>query len=268
MSDRGGVRNHIIVHPMDRGDDYYKATTIEAMRSNTISLITSGDKRPHPFSRHLQHHNDIITPSATHLLHSYFIDPDDYLNSNGHPKVDDGTTAERDVKVIFRGGGSIESEGEAYSLGIRDLFYPTKSHPGFSSLPSWSIAVSSSNEEYAKVLSHSRYGLVPPGYTLDTTRLYEYLAFGVIPVFLGTGSRGGQQMPFSLDFDYDSFSVFVPRDQVHRLPDILNRITTEERERLRRGVWETGRLLVLERKEGNAWKYIARELCRRGLGST
>ena len=261
------MRNHIIVHPMDRGDAYYEPTTIESMRNNTISLISSGDKRPHPFSRHLQHHIDIIIPAVTHLLHSYDIDPENYLDANGQPKSQGGRTVVRNIKAIFRGGGSSESEGEAYSLGIRDLFYPTKSHPGFSSLPSWSIAVSSSNEEYATSLSRSQYGLVPPGYTLDTTRLNEYLAFGVIPVFLGTGPRGGQEMPFGFDFDYDSFSVFVPRDQVHRLPDILDRISKEERERLRRGVWEIGRLLLLDRKEGNAWKYIARELCRRGLGS-
>ena len=269
-SDREGVRNHIIAHPMDRGDDYYEPATIAAMRNNTIYLITSGDKRPAPFSQHLQPTTDIIIPSATHLLHSYHIDPRDYLDSAGRPLATSrcGTTDERSVKVIFRGGGASESEGEAYSLGIRDLFYPTEMHPGFSSLPSWSIAISSSNGEYAAILARSQYGLVPPGYTLDTTRLYEYLAFGVVPVFLGAGSRGGQQLPFEADVDYEAFSVFVSREQVHRLPQILHRITEEERKRLQRGVWGIGRLLVLDKKEGNAWKFIARELCRRGLGST
>lgn len=178
-------------------------------------------------------------------------------------------TDSRSIKVIFRGGGSTD-EGERYSLSIRDLFYPSPPstppalrHPGFSSLAGYSIAPSASNEEYARDLAHAQFGLVPPGYTLDTTRLWEYLAFGVVPVFLGTGTDGGQVLPFEFDFRYRDFSLSIPRDRVHLLPEILARVSSQERDRLARGVWEVGRKLVLEQGEGNVWKWIARELNRR-----
>lgn len=315
--DKNAGADHIIAHPMDFADGYYTETSRAAMNSS-IYLVTVGDLRPPPFSQHYRRHRDIVIPSATHLLNSYFLNPMDYLDALGHPlatlrgsalpsrqnqavptrveifepspsyetgvwgnrpdfgigKVREKLKGRRGTTAIFRGGIGQPHDGEGYALGIRSLFFPSPpsndsspSHPGFSSLPNFDIAESSSNEEYALALSRAKYGLVPSGYTLDTTRIWEYLAFGVVPVFLGAGPTAGQVMPFADDFDYSSFSISVPRERAHELPRILDEVGEREYERLRRGVWETGRLLVLEGSRGNVWKWIVRDLCRmRGIG--
>lgn len=318
-NERGG-RDHIIFHPMDFIDGYFKPETRAAMNSS-IYLVTVGDLRPPPYSQHFPRFRSLVIPSATHLINSYFVNPMDYLDLEGHPRATPPTLATllkltptfpeiwepsagleissgwrdksfsffnrrgskaviqeaprtiRKNTAIFRGGIGQPNEGESYSLGIRNLFFPSSSyppstslphltHPGFSSLPHYDIAESSTNEEYALALSHARFGLVPPGYTLDTTRIWEYLAFGVVPVFLGTGPRGGQVMPFSDDFDYESFSIFIPRENVHLLETILDDVSAVEYEKKRSAVWKTGRRLVLEGRKGEVWNWIARGLCR------
>lgn len=315
--DRRGGADHMIPHPMDYGDGYFTETARSAMNAST-HLVTVGDHRPPPFSLHYRHYRDIVIPSATHLLNSYYVNPLDYVDEQGHPRARPIGVADpkaksvqpkrseiylptpssgmksaqsllarimppllraraastRSTQVIFRGGLGRPGEGEAYALSIRSLFFPSPTgnisespfsshvHPGFSSLPGWDIALASENDEYARALAQARFGLAPPGYTLDTTRLYEYLAFGVVPVFIGTGPHAGQAMPFERDFDYDTFSIFVPRERAHELPMILARISEEEYEKLRKGVWNVGRQLVIEEGRGNVWKWIVRDMCR------
>ncbi|KAL8293182.1 hypothetical protein RQP46_000876 [Phenoliferia psychrophenolica] len=312
-----GGADHILVHPMDFVDGYYTEEARAAMNSS-IYLVTVGDLRPPPHSIHYRRHHDIVLPSSTHLLNSYYINPRDYVNALGHRIVDppgseetwrkskstpthveifepsptwvagisNGSpdinsrsksrpkTSKRTTTAIFRGGVGRPGEGESYALGIRSLFYPTPastppslSHVGFSSLPHWDIAEASENDAYAKALARSKFGLAPPGYTLDTTRIWEYLAFGVVPVFIGTGPTGGQVMPFQDDVDYAKFSISVAREHAHRLPEILATVSEGEYERLRRNVWKVGRLLVLEGGRGNVWRWLERDLCRmRGIG--
>ncbi|GAA6026764.1 hypothetical protein JCM8097_005845 [Rhodosporidiobolus ruineniae] len=313
--------DHLIFHPMDYVDGYYTETSRAAMNASSY-LVTVGDLRPKPYGQHFRFYRDIVIPSSTHLLNSYYINPMDYLNEEGRPlaqlrgtqtpnrKLDilptypeiflpsptpplkgffppllsslrrfsrlssPSATVERDIFAIFRGGVGEPTDGEAYSLRIRSLFFPSASgnlssspysssiHHGFASLPGFDIAPSSDNLDYARRLARSKFGLAPPGYTLDTTRVYEYLAFGVVPVFVGSGPHAGQVMPFANDVDWDAFSVFVPRERAHETPRILREMSEEEYERKRRVVWEVGRKVVLEGREGNAWKLIARQLCR------
>jgi hypothetical protein len=315
--DANGGADHIIPHPMDFGDGYYTETSRAAMNSS-IYLVTVGDNRPPPYSSHFRHYRDLVIPSSTHLLNSYYINPMDYLDGQGHPlvrprgaadpsrgdkspptraeifeptptqagvwgkapfaklreKLASALPAIRTTTAIFRGGIGQPGEGESYALSIRSLLFPSTTgnvslppfsstiHPGFSSLPGYDIAQWTENEAYAHALSRSKFGLAPPGYTLDTTRIYEYFAFGVVPVFIGSGPIAGQVMPFEADFDYRSFSISIPRERAHEVPQILAAVSEEEYERLRRKVWETGRLLVLEGRKGNVWKWLARGLCR------
>lgn len=139
-----------------------------------------------------------------------------------------------------------------YSAGVRSLFYTRFRH-----LPGWDIAESSPDDEYARRLARARYGLAPMGWTLDTTRLWEYLAFGVVPVIIADGIIE----PFEDDVDWNSFVVWVRREDAHILDEVLAEITNEEYERKRKRVWEEGRRVGLER---DAWHFIARELCRIG----
>ncbi|GAA6003256.1 hypothetical protein JCM10207_001828 [Rhodosporidiobolus poonsookiae] len=312
-----GGADHLLTHPMDYVDGYYTTESRAAMNASTY-LVTVGDLRPAPYGKYFRAWRDLVIPSSTHLLNSYFLNPMDYLDEHGrpletprgnaHPKrrgeaapshaeifvpsppaplslldrlgelfylLRHGSAAlsERDTLAIFRGGVGEPTDGESYSLGIRSLFFPSSGDPslppfsstpraGFSSLPDFDIAPASEPDDYARRLARSKFGLAPPGYTLDTTRLYEYLAFGVVPVFIGTGPRAGQVLPFETDIDWASFSLFIPRERAHETPRILRAVGEEEYERLRRNVWEVGRKVVLEGREGNVWKLLARQLCR------
>ncbi|GAA5948453.1 hypothetical protein JCM21900_002711 [Sporobolomyces salmonicolor] len=325
-----GGADHLISHPMDFVDGYYTEASRSVMNASSY-LVTVGDRRPSPYGKHFRFYRDIVIPSSTHLLNSYYVNPLDYLDDHGYPLVEPRgaadprrknqvaptgveifhpspkpqetsvwgrrpsfglrklgralsssphglDTTERTTVAIFRGGVGQPGEGERYSLSIRSLFFPSTgnvsappfsphAHPGFSSLPDFDIAAWSENDDYARRLSRSKFGLAPPGYTLDTTRVYEYLAFGVVPVFVGTGPTAGQVLPFENDVDWSAFTISIPRERAHEVPRILRSVSDEEYERLRRKVWEVGRLVVLEGREGHVWKYIARQLCRmKGLG--
>lgn len=316
-----GGADHLVSHPMDYADGYYTETSRVAMNASTY-LVTVSDLRPAPYGQYTRFHQDLVIPSSTHLLNSYYVNPMDYLDGKGRPlakselrgaqrlhrKIDLPPASpeifqpspepplqhflppiraflrrilgsplqvdQRTTLAIFRGGVGEPTNGEAYALRIRSLFFPSSGnpslppysshrHPGFSSLPDFDIAEKSENIDYALRLSRSKFGLAPPGYTLDTTRLYEYLAFGVVPVFIGTGPTAGQVLPFSQDVDWSSFTVSIPRERAHETPRILREMSEEEYERKRRMVWEVGRKVVLEGREGNVWTLLTRQLCRR-----
>ncbi|SCV67025.1 BQ2448_5671 [Microbotryum intermedium] len=321
---RHGGEDHLILHPMDHVDGYYTEKSRAAMNSSSY-LVTVGDLRPPPYSKHFRRYKDLVIPSSTHLLNSYYLNPMDYLDASGNllstprgavdpkkptapatraeifvsaapasvpgfisrffsslssssrnqAKIAEFSRSHRPTTAIFRGGLGEAKDGESYALGIRSLFFPSNGdamtppfsssiHPGFSSLPDYDLALRSENHDYALALSKAKFGLAPPGYTLDTTRIYEYLAFGVVPVFIGTGRIAGQVLPFENDFDWSSFSIEIPRDQAHRVPEILQAVLDdgERYENLREKVWQVGRLLVLEQGQGNVWKWLARDLCR------
>lgn len=80
-------------------------------------------------------------------------------------------------------------------------------------------------------------------------------------------------MPGQDDVDYEAFSVFVERERVHELERILNEVSEERYERLRKAVWEVGRTLVLTDEietsamkkvpgQKSNWEMIALALCR------
>ncbi|KDE06706.1 hypothetical protein MVLG_03052 [Microbotryum lychnidis-dioicae p1A1 Lamole] len=318
---RNDGEDHLIFHPMDHGDGYYTEKSRAAMNLSNY-LVTVGDLRPPPYSKHFRRYKDLVIPSSTHLLNSYHFNPMDYLDESGNPlstpreaadpkkptpprtraeifvpsapapasgfisrffssspskqaKIAAFSRSHRPTTAIFRGGVGEAKDGESYALGIRSLFFPSDGdpttppfsssiHDGFSSLPDYDLALQSENHDYALALSRAKFGLAPPGYTLDTTRIYEYLAFGVVPVFIGTGQIAGQVLPFQNDVDWSSFSIEIPRDQAHRVPEILQGILDDggRYEVLREKVWKVGRLLVLEQGQGNVWKWLARDLCR------
>jgi hypothetical protein len=243
---RTGGQDHFMVHPMDHTYNYYKDN--ERFQP-AIFLTTIGDKRSAAMPK-LRYGRDIVIPSATELLHSAKLDPLHYLTSQGHPQSSTVGTSKRDIITLFRGLGEENKPEDIYSHGVRSLLFSYFRH-----LPHWSIADRASNEEYAVLLSRSKYGLAPEGWTLDTTRVWEYLAFGVVPVIIADGIVE----PFENDVDWESFSVRVRRKDVHRLDEILRSISDEEYERKRAAVWEHGRRVGLEQE---AWHFIVRDMCR------
>ncbi|CAG8617585.1 1728_t:CDS:2, partial [Scutellospora calospora] len=231
--------DHFMIHPMDRADDYYEK---REMFSNAIYLTIIGDKR-NLDSQAFRRYKNIVIPSATPILDSYLVDPLEYIDENGNPS--------RDIKGIFRGCCANVNATDFYSEGVRHIIFN-----GLKGLPGWDIEESSETVEYSKLLARSKYGLTPSGWTLDTTRIWEYFSFGVVPVVIADGIIE----PFEDDIDWDSMIVRVRRSEAHRINEILDSISEDEYQRKRERVWLIGRYMVI--KNGYAWHFIVRSFCR------
>ncbi|KAG0740073.1 hypothetical protein G6F62_006261 [Rhizopus arrhizus] len=236
-----GGRNHIMIHPMDKTFTYYQSNP---RFQPAVFLKTVGDKRTKWMSRH-RYHRDIVIPSATRMIHHLRANPLDYLNAQGQPK-----SGKRDIFALFQGCCLKVQPTDEYSNGIRSLFFNHFAH-----YPGYEIGESVADEEYLQKLSRAKYGLSPMGWTLDTTRIWEFMAFGVVPVVIADGIIE----PFEFDVDWDKFIVRVRRDEVHRLDEILKNIDDKTYEYKQKNLWEFGRRVGLEM---DAWHFIVRELCR------
>ncbi|KAF9435665.1 ATP-binding cassette, sub-C (CFTR MRP), member 9 [Entomortierella beljakovae] len=242
---RKSGRDHIMTHPMINATLSYKS---KDRMQNAIFLTTVGDKRVvSGIDGRSRRFHDIVTPSASSLLDLANISPEDYLTAEGHPMRGD-----RDVFLLYNGRYEDVKPTDEYSAGICSLLFN-----GFDHQPDYKIATSWSNTEYAQLLSKSKYGLAPQGYTLDTTRIWEYIAFGVVPVVIADGIVE----PFEDDVFWDSFIVRIHRQDAHKMDIILRSIPAQEYERKRQAVWEHGRQVLLNH---DAWHYIVRGLCRKG----
>ncbi|KAG2217708.1 hypothetical protein INT45_009071 [Circinella minor] len=239
-----GGKNHIMIHPMDQTFTYYKKNELF---QPAIFLKTVGDKRTKWFHRH-RYHQDIVIPSATRIIHHLNKNPLDYLTPDGHPL----TGKKRDIFVMFHGCCNDVQVDDEYSNGIRSLFFNYFQH-----YPGYDIGLGLADEDYTERLARAKYGLSPMGWTLDTTRIWEFMAFGVVPIVIADGIIE----PFEFDVDWDSFIVRIRRDEVHRLDEILRGIDDKTYEYKRRKLWEYGRRVGLEM---DAWHFIIRELCRMG----
>ncbi|KAF9986260.1 hypothetical protein BGZ65_008241 [Modicella reniformis] len=238
-------RDHIMTHPMDNTSNYYKS---KARMQNATFLTTVGDKRvAFTVDGRSRRYDDIVIPSATALLNLAFVNPLDYLDADGHPK-----TGKRDVLALFGGRYNDVKPEDDYSAGVRSLLFN-----GLDQQPDYQIATSWDNSKYTELLTRTKYGLAPQGYTLDTTRIWEYIAFGVVPVVIADGIIE----PFEDDLDWDSFIVRIRRRDAHRMDVILRSISEEEYERKREILWKHGRQVLLDH---DAWNLIVRALCRKG----
>ncbi|KAG0051088.1 hypothetical protein BGZ83_004120 [Gryganskiella cystojenkinii] len=242
---RSHGEDHIMVHPMDRTSQYYH--TMDTMENATF-LTTIGDLRPlAPSIVGARRFKNIPIPSATALLDLVKADPLKYLTSDGHPRQ-----KRRDILLLFGGRYSDVGATDTYSAGVRSLLLN-----GFDQRKDYVIAQGWESEKYMKLLSRSRFGLAPLGHTLDTTRIWEYIAFGVVPVIIADGILE----PFEDDVDWSSFSIRIRREDAHRMDEILRSVSEEEYQRKRERVWSYGRRVLLTR---DAWHLIVRDLCRRG----
>lgn len=237
-------RDHLMTHPMDRASHYYESRQIF---ENATFLTTVGDLRPLGFSVvGARRYQNIVVPSATALLDLIKVDPSKYLTKDGHPRQ-----KRRDVFVLFGGRYRDVEPEDVYSAGIRSLLYK-----GFDQQPDYVIAKGWESDTYMKLLSRARYGLAPMGHTLSTTRLWEYIAFGVVPVIIADGILE----PFEDHVDWRSFTVRIRRKDAHRMDAILRSIPEEEYQKKRAILWNVGRRVLLSR---DAWHLIVRDLCRR-----
>ncbi|KAG0355081.1 hypothetical protein BGZ54_001315 [Gamsiella multidivaricata] len=242
---RSSGKDHIMTHPMDRASLYYNSR--ERMHNATF-LTTVGDKRVlFSVEGRSRRYGDIVIPAAKLPANSAKINPTDYLRADGQP-----TEGERDIFVLFGGQYQDVKPEDDYSEGLHSILFNGLDHQ-----PDYKIAGGWGVEEYSGLLARAKYGFAPRGWAVDTTRIWEYIAFGVVPVVIADGIIE----PFEDDLDWDSFIVRIHRNDAHRMDVILRSISKEEYERKRQAVWNHGRQALLDH---NAWDLIVRGLCRKG----
>ncbi|CAG8699389.1 7137_t:CDS:2, partial [Dentiscutata erythropus] len=189
-------------------------------------------------------YNTIIIPSSTPILNIFRLNPHQFVDKTGSPRG-------RNIKGIFRGSYANTNVTDIYSDGIKHVIFN-----GLKGLPGWNIEESSDREEYSRLLARTKYGLTSSEWTLDTTRIWEYLSFGVVPIVIDDGII----KPFEDDVDWDSMIVRVRRSEFHRISEILDAISEDEYQKKRKRVWLIGRYMVIN--NGCAWHFIVRSFCR------
>ncbi|CAG8700498.1 229_t:CDS:2, partial [Cetraspora pellucida] len=227
-------KDHFIIHPMNNIDDYYEKKEIF---HNSIYLTTNGNLDYPKFRKY----RNIVIPSTTPILNIFNLNPSDYIGRSN-----------RDIKGVFRGcaNGDVKDN---YSDGIRYILFN-----GLKGLPGWDIEEETSSiDDYARLLSRAKYGLTPSEWTLDTIPIWEYFAFGVVPVVIADEIID----PFEDDMDWDSMIVRVRRNEAYRINEILDAIPEDEYLKKRERVSLIGKnmLKVIFPKNQasmlNSWRY-------------
>ncbi|MBC8081688.1 MAG: exostosin family protein [Hymenobacter sp.] len=115
---------------------------------------------------------------------------------------------------------------------------------------------------YAQLLTNSKFILCPKGIGTSSSRLFETMQAGRVPVIISDNwvRPAGP--------DWDEFAIFIPEDEVHTIPDILEKEEESwpEKSRLARKAWEdffapeslftyfTDNIITLERVKKNIKK--------------
>lgn len=89
-------------------------------------------------------------------------------------------------------------------------------------------------QEYADLLSDSKFVLCPKGISSSSIRLFETLKAGRVPVILS------DNWVRPVGCDWDTFAVFVPENDVASIPSLLEQEEANwpEKSRMARQVWE------------------------------
>ncbi|RIB19787.1 Glycosyltransferase Family 47 protein [Gigaspora rosea] len=240
---RTNGKDHIMILSMNEIPSYF--TESQPLLLNASFLTVIGDRRANGIMEHrYRHMHDIVVPSTADILNLIKINPRKYFSEDGNKNA-------RNVFAIFRGCCRNIGPEVDYSAGVISLFFN-----GLADSPRYDIdeAVDLKIDDYAWLLARAKFGLAPQGRALGIARLWEYLAFGVVPVIVSDGIV----LPFENDVDWNSMAVFIRREDAHLIDEILLSITENEYQRKRQRVWEIGSHLIK-----NSWHYIVRDLCRK-----
>jgi hypothetical protein len=103
----------------------------------------------------------------------------------------------------------------------------------FTEKTQWSPTIPQNKlKEFINITQRSWFTLCPRGYGLQSFRFYEALQLGSIPIFV----YDIEWFPFDDTIDWSMFSVIVHKEDILRIPDIINKISIEQRiEMIKRG---------------------------------
>jgi hypothetical protein len=127
-----------------------------------------------------------------------------YLRGGHYPAMDEGVMWRRKAVKILQASALVEC-----NFKTRDYF-------SGSSL-SAPVPVNQLLKEMSDIILQSDYALDVRGYANASTRLYEILSLGRIPVILDTE----RILPFSEEVDWRQFSLIVDYRDIKKLPQII-----------------------------------------------
>ena len=153
----------------------------------------------------------------------------EWIDSSRHGQRDDNPTSLREDWIRMKAtelhnGEDIISVGYCTGMGGMQLNEEAcKEHQTRSDM--W---------DFGELLSSADFGLVLPGVSPMSYRLAETMSYGSIPVVVSDYIS----LPFPDLINWGEFVVLVAEGQVLQVPDILRRIDSDERRRMREKVNE------------------------------
>jgi hypothetical protein len=96
----------------------------------------------------------------------------------------------------------------------------------FTERTQWSPTIPQNKlDEFINTTQRSWFTLCPRGYGLQSFRLYEALQLGSIPIFV----YDIEWFPFADTIDWSTFSIIVHKEDISKIPYIINNINLEQR---------------------------------------
>lgn len=133
--------------------------------------------------------------------------------------------SKKDILCSFVGSISTTS-------GLRQNMYTVlQNKPGFYfSEPRWwtPTVPTEKIKEFFEITQRSWFTLCPRGYGLQSFRMFEALQLGSIPIFI----YDDEWFPFKEFIDWSTFSICVHKDEIKNIPNLINNLALEQREKL------------------------------------
>lgn len=114
---------------------------------------------------------------------------------------------------------------------------------------------SSNWKKYSNMLNKSIFALCPRGYGYTSFRLFEGIVAGCIPIYIWEDKI---VLPFSDEIDWNEFCIIVHTKDMSKIPQILDSITFEKRQKMFKKVEEIKKMMTFD----SSFEYIKRKLTK------
>ena len=108
--------------------------------------------------------------------------------------------------------------------------------------------------DYLGTLNNAKFCLLPRGIPAWTTRTFDAVFAGCIPVFLVDRNL----FPHQDVFDYAQFSLTIPENEAHRVEQVLEQVGEEEAARMQVALLKVRESFIFREEGGGVWERGAR----------
>jgi len=208
------------------------------------------EEKFHPWHRCFDPNKDIAVPP--HLHSAKFFATETFRKSHR-------SAATRDTQFFYAGGNPGKGDVGSFSGGVREAVYQHhKAHPGWVVVNNDADIEAATGKSYRQHILSSKFCLAPYGDGWGI-RLVSMITNGCIPVII----QDYVYQPLEDVLPYWKFSVRLMKDEIHKLPDMLNAIPEAEVVTMQEELAKYHRAFLWDRGYGTAYEYTLRNIARR-----